>query len=183
MKKQPQFSYFNEPVKNVVPYKTINLADVYRALTSNYLKERTQQLRLISGKAENRNFKASNFPYVTFSGTFSKRNEKALIKHSGLIALDFDHVENVETLKQQLLTDKSLNTELLFISPNVNGIKWIVSIELSEKLTHGRMFQALFNYIKDTYSIEIDKACKDVSRATFLCHDSEAYIRPKHLIK
>ncbi|NQU53003.1 MAG: virulence protein E [Bacteroidetes bacterium] len=183
MKKQPQFSYYKEPVKNVVPYKTISMADVYRALTSNYLKERTHQLRLISGKAENRVFKASKFPYVTFSGIFSKRNEKSLMKHSGLIALDFDHVENVEALKTSLLIDPCLETELLFISPNGNGIKWIVSIELTKKYTHAKMFQAISTYIYKTYSIEVDNACKDVSRATFLCYDPEAYINPKYLVK
>ena len=72
---------------------------------------------------------------------------------------------------------------MLFISPNGNGLKWIVSIELTEKINHGQMFQALYNYIKDTYSSEVDKACKDVSRATFLCCDPEAYIRSKHLVQ
>ena len=128
MKEKPQFSYFNKPVRNVIPFKTITLADVYRALTSNYLKEHTNQLRLISGKAENRKFKATHFPYITASGIFSKRNEKALLKHSGLIALDFDHVENVDALKTRLLVDSYLKTELLFISPNGNGIKWVVKI-------------------------------------------------------
>lgn len=183
MKEKPQFSYFKEPVKNVIPFKTITLADVYRALTGSYLKEHTNQLRLISGKAENRAFKASKFPYVTFSGIFSKRNEKALIKHSGIIALDFDHVENVQTLKSRLLVDPCLETELLFISPNGNGIKWIIKIEIDGKYSHGQLFQALYNYIQTTHSIEVDKACKDVSRATFLCYDPEAYINPKHLIK
>lgn len=183
MKKQPQFSYFNAPVKNVVPLKAITFADVYRALTSNFLKERTTQLRLIADKAKNRAHKATHFPYVTFSGTFQKRNEKSLIQHSGLMSLDIDHVENVKSLKEKLLLDNYLVTELLFISPNGNGLKWIVQIDISGKYTHGQLFQALFNYIKNTYEIEIDKACKDVSRTTFLCYDPEAYINPKYLVK
>jgi hypothetical protein len=183
MKNQPQFSYYNEPVKNVVPIKAITFADVYRALTSNFLKERTNQLRLIADKAKNRQYKATYFPYVTFSGMFQKRNEKALIQHSGLIALDFDHVKEVNTLKEKLLIDNYLKTELLFTSPNGNGLKWIVKIDISGKYSHSQLFQALFNYIKNTYEIEIDKACKDVSRATFLCYDPEAFINPKYLVK
>jgi phosphoribosylformimino-5-aminoimidazole carboxamide ribonucleotide (ProFAR) isomerase len=41
---------------------------------------------------EARKFKAFNFDYVTFSGAFSKRNDKHLKKHSGLLTIDFDHI-------------------------------------------------------------------------------------------
>ncbi len=183
MKRKPQFSFFKAPVQNTDPYKNIGLKDAYLVITGKYLKTPTKKLRLIEDKVENRNFKASQFPYVTFSGTFISRNEKSLIEHSGLIALDFDHIKNLQEIKSKLLIDPFLETELLFISPNGNGIKWIVQIDISGKYSHAEMFLALFNYIKNTYEIEIDKACKDVSRATFLCYDPEAYINPKHLVK
>ena len=182
-KNQPQFCYFKKPVKNVIPFKTITFADVHRALTSDFLKVHTLQLRLISDKAKNREYKATYFPYVTFSGIFQKRNENSLIRHSGLIALDFDHVENLEALKEKLLVDPYLQTELLFVSPNGTGIKWIVEIDINGKYSHGELFQALYNYIKNTYEIEVDKACKDVCRATFLCYDPKAYVNPKYLVK
>ncbi len=187
MKKQniiaSKISFFEEPVTNTRPYKNIRLVDAFRAITSDYLKEPTQQLRSISEKDENRNFKAKHFPYVTFSGTFTQRKEKALIQHSGLIAIDFDHVKNVANLKSELLRDPYFETQLLFISPNGNGLKWIIPIDISEQYSHAKMFQAIYNYIKRTYSIEIDKACKDVSRATFLCYDPDAFINPKYLIQ
>jgi hypothetical protein len=183
MKEKPQFSYYKAPITNTKPYQVVTLKQVHQVITGKYFINQTQQLRLIDDKSRNREFKATQFHYVTFSGIFSKRNEKSLVSHSGLIALDFDHIDNVETLRKQLLNDPYLETDLLFISPNGNGIKWVISVELSEKLSHGQMFQALYNYIKDTYSIEVDKACKDISRATFLCYDPEAYIRPKHLVQ
>ncbi|MBN2635249.1 MAG: hypothetical protein JXR61_03195 [Prolixibacteraceae bacterium] len=183
MKKEPQFSFYKAPVQNTVPYKNIGLKDAYQVITGKYLKKQTHKLRLIDDKVENRNFKASQFPYVTFSGIFKQRNEKFLTQHSGLIALDFDHVENVSILREKLLIDPYLVTELLFISPNGNGLKWIVKIDISSKYSHSELFRALFNYIKNTYEIEIDKKCKDISRATFLCYDPEAYINPKYLVK
>ena len=178
-----KFSSFKAPITNVLPYKNITLADVYHAISGTYFQRQTQQLRLISVKDENRKFKATHFPYVCFSGTFKQRNEKSLIQHSGLIAIDFDHLEDVEKTKLQLLKDKYFETQLLFISPNGNGLKWIVSIDVSEEYPHGEMFRAIFNYIKDTYSIEVDRACKDISRATFLCYDPQAFIRPKYLVQ
>ena len=176
------FSSFKAPVTNILPYKNISLADVYHAISGTYFKKQTEQLRLIPAKDENRKFKASHFAYVTFSGTFSQRNEKSLIQHSRLIAIDFDHLEDVEKTKLQLLEDRYFETQLLFISPNGNGIKWVIEIEVSEKYTHGEMFQHIYFYILQTYSLKIDKACKDVSRATFLCYDPEAFVHPKYLI-
>ena len=177
------FSFFESPITNTQPFRNITIYDVYRAITSDYLEKPTQQLRLIKGKDENRKFKATNFSYVTFSGTFKHRNEKALIHHSGLIAIDFDHLENLACLKSKLLRDQYFETQLLFVSPNGNGLKWVIPIEVSEQYPHGEMFQAIFNYIKRMYSIEIDKACKDISRATFLCYDPEAFINPKYLVQ
>lgn len=179
----PKFSFFKAPITNTIPYESIGLAEAYKVISGTYVQKQTLQLRSIIDKKENSNYKINNFPYVTFSGTFSSRNEKALIKHSGLIAIDFDHLEDVHIIKNILLADPFFETELLFISPNGNGLKWIIEISISEKYSHRKMFQAIYNYIKRTYSIEIDKACKDVSRATFLCYDPDAYINPKYLIK
>jgi len=176
----PKFSYFKAPVTNTRPFKNISLFDVHRALITGYLKTPTQKLRSILAKDENRKFKASQFPYVTFSGIFTQRNENSLIKHSGLIAIDFDYLEDVASTRKILLKDRYFETELLFTSPNGNGLKWVIPIKISEKYPHTTMFQAIYNYIKSTYSIEIDKACKDVSRATFLCYDPHAYLHPKY---
>ena len=51
-----------------------------------------------------------------------------------------------------------------------------------DNYSHSYYFRALFNYIKETYSIEIDKSCRDVARASFLCYDPDAFIHPKHLV-
>jgi hypothetical protein len=139
-------------------------------------------LRTITDKNINREYKAVNFPYATFSGIFETRRESSLIQHSGLIAIDFDHLEAIEETKLKLLKDPYFETELLFISPNGNGLKWIIAIDI-QKFSHVEYFQAIFNYIKKTYSIEIDKACKDVCRATFLSYDPSAFIHPKHLVQ
>lgn len=177
-----KFSFFESPIKNTKPYRNITLYDAFRAITSDYLKEPTQQLRLIKGKDENRTFKATNFSYVTFSGSFTHRNEKGLIKHSGFIAIDFDHLENVKAVKLQLLKDPCFETELLFTSPNGNGLKWVIPTDTKGKLSHGEFFDAVRSYVQYTHRIEVDKSGRDVARACFLCHDPEAFLHPKYLI-
>ena len=54
--------------------------------------------------AEAKMYKATHFDYCTFSGLFRKRSEKELIMHSGLICLDFDHVDNMDIVRQKLLS-------------------------------------------------------------------------------
>jgi hypothetical protein len=178
--KSPVFSYFKAPVSNTVPYKEISLLDVHYLLLSNKLADQTATLRNIADMQEARKYKASLFPYVTFSGTFSKRNDQSLLRHSGLITIDFDHVDNVQDLKAKLLQDEYFETELLFVSPSGDGLKWIIPIDLA-KSKHQHYFKAIANYLKHQYQLEVDPSGKDVSRACFLPHDAEAFINPKYL--
>jgi hypothetical protein len=176
------FSFFKAPITNTKPHKAVSLLQVYNAIKGDYYKDRTQKLQAISDVVQARQFKAANFDYCTFSGVFTTRSDKALIKHSGLLCLDFDHLQNVEKLRFQLLQDEYFDTQLLFVSPSGNGLKWIISIDATT-MPHGDYFAAVANYILQTYGIAVDKSGKDISRACFLPHDSEAYINPIHLKK
>ena len=177
----PKFSYFKAPVNNIFPKCTLNLVETYNIIKSENNKSVTRQLRTIKSKSEARKFKASKFDYATFSGTFSKRNDNALIKHSGLLTIDFDHISSTQEIKNRLLKDEYFETELLFVSPSGDGLKWIISIDITEA-THQKFFNAISNYIKETYQLKVDKSGKDISRACFLPFDKNAYINPKYLI-
>ncbi len=176
----PKFSYFNAPVSNIYPKSTVNLVEVYELIKSTHYTSKTEQLRAIQAKGEARKYKASKFDYATFSGTFERRNDKALISHSGLLTIDFDHIENLQQLKILLLNDEYFETELLFVSPSGDGLKWIIPIDITES-THQNFFNAISNYIKEVYQLEVDKSGKDVSRACFLPSDPEVFINPKYL--
>lgn len=176
----PKFSFFRCPVTNTQPNAEMTILDVYGAIKSNKYKRQTEDLRSISESESARKYKARNFDYVTFSGIFSKRNDAALIKHSGLITLDFDHVSNLVEFREILLSDRFFETELMFVSPSGDGLKWILSIDLKE-CSHLEWFQAIAAYIKATYQLEVDKSGKDISRACFLPHDPMIYVNPNYL--
>jgi hypothetical protein len=176
----PLFSFFKAPVSNTKPHKAVSLLQIYNAIKGDYYKDRTQKLRAISDVAQARKFKVENFDYCTFSGTFTSRNDKALVKHSGLLCVDFDHLNSVETLFNRLLKDDYFDTLLLFRSPSGDGLKWIISID-TETATHGDYFAAVANYILQTYGVAVDKSGRDISRACFLPHDPQAFINPLYL--
>ncbi len=177
----PRFSIFKHPIQNVYPQsRSIGLRNTYSLIKSGAFSRQTQHLRSIQDKQKARSFKANNFYYVTFSGIFQKRSDQALVQHSGLLTIDIDHIESIDSIKALLLNDRFLETALLFTSPSGDGLKWIVHIDI-QKESHCNYFLAILNYLKHTYKIDIDKSGKDLSRACFLSHDPSVYINPKHL--
>jgi hypothetical protein len=181
-KKAFAFSFFKAPIKNTLPHKTVSLAQVYNAITGEYYKQHTEKLRSITDVVQARKYKAANFDYCTFSGVFTARNDKSLVTHSELMCIDFDHVQNTDTLRQALLADEYFDTQLLFVSPSGDGLKWIIEID-TRKAPHGEYFASVANYILQTYSVEVDKSGKDISRACFLPFDPNAFINPLLLNK
>lgn len=181
-KKAFAFSFFKAPIKNTLPHKTVSLAKVYNAITGEYYKQHTEKLRSITDVVQARKYKAANFDYCTFSGVFTARNDKSLVTHSELMCIDFDHVQNTDTLRQALLADEYFDTQLLFVSPSGDGLKWIIEID-TRKAPHGEYFASVANYILQTYSVEVDKSGKDISRACFLPFDPNAFINPLLLNK
>jgi hypothetical protein len=171
------FSFFKAPVQNIIPHKSISLLDAYNYIVGEYAKQRTEKLRSIKEPKQARQFKANNFDYCTFSGVFTSRNDKKIVQHSGLMAVDFDHLPNLEEVRQSLLVDEYFDTQLLFVSPSGDGLKWIISID-TKQTTHSNYFAAVANYILQTYGIEVDKSGRDISRACFLPHDPNAFINP-----
>jgi len=99
-----------------------SLLQIYNVITGNYYKSRTEHLRSITDPAQARKFKAANFDYCTFSGIFTTRSDKELIKHSDLLCIDFDHLPNLSEIRNRLLADEYFETQLLFTSPSGDGL-------------------------------------------------------------
>ena len=99
------------------PSRQVSLIEVYHLIKGNDFASCTSTLRNISEPKDARKYKAQNFDYVTFSGSFSKRNDANLQRHSGLLTIDFDHIEDIPSLKTALLSDHYFETELLFVNP------------------------------------------------------------------
>ena len=195
---EPSFSFFKRPVTNTIPFKQVTLVDIYNLIKGTNsptspgsclhesevvkpsLEELTVCLRSIANAKQAKKYKAMWFHYVTFSGTFSKRSDNSLIRHSGLLTIDFDNLPDPPALKEKLLQDEYFETELLFVSPSGKGLKWIIPVDLATA-SHQQYFLAISNYILATYGLKIDPSGKDVSRACFLPHDPNIYINPKYL--
>lgn len=129
------------------------------------------QLRACEDPKERKKIKTL-LPSICFSGTFDKREDKSLIKHSGLIAIDFDHLgERLPELKARLIKDRY--TFILFISPSGDGLKLVVKIP-DDINTHALSAYALTDYYGDEKLDEF----KDVSRICFESYDPDIFYNP-----
>jgi hypothetical protein len=176
----PLFSFFRAPVQNTIPWCTVNLPFVYDLIRGDTYAEVTRMLREISDPFRVRIFKAQSFDFMTPSGIFAKREAKYLLRHSGLIVFDFDHVDDLNGLKATLLADSCLDTALLYTSPSGKGLKWLASVDL-KLATHEEYFKAIQNYLELSYGIKADASGKDIARCCFLSYDPEVFIHPKYL--
>ena len=71
-------------------------------------KELVVQIRKEKDKAKRNELKKS-LPSICFSGTFNKRSDSGLIKHSGLICLDFDGYPKKKDLQQDKVKFEKIN--------------------------------------------------------------------------
>lgn len=110
-------------------------------------------------------------PYVTVSGTFSKRNNQGLIKHSGFLAIDFDDVTDYGDAFNILINDPY--TFAAFRSISGKGLCAIVKINGDKHLDS---FLGLEAYYFQHYQLICDPSCKDLSRPRYLSYDPDIFI-------
>ena len=112
-------------------------------------------------------------PAICFSGKFTKRNDKSLSQHSGLICLDFDGYNNQRDLlqeKERLSKNKYVYS--VFISPSGKGLKAIVKIPPLPD-NHVSYFNSLEKHFN---SPQFDKTCKNISRVCYESYDPLIHI-------
>lgn len=130
------------------------------------VQETINKIRGITDEVEQMKLKRQ-LSAISFSGKFSKRGDKNLIEHSGLICLDFDHLTDIERTKSELILHPYIFA--CWVSPSGHGLKALVKISDTEN--HKGHFDALKNIFP-----EIDPKCRNVERLCFESFDPEIYI-------
>ncbi len=154
--------------------------NVFDKTTPHYIPLQQALERIQSGKSstlvsevrDGDKEKKKELPVVCFSGEFSSRSDDALFEHSGLVVLDFDHVD-VDATKTSLATDDFIHS--CWTSPSGNGVKAIVRITNPER--HRDHFRALIKYFERTHGLELDESGINESRACFESHDPDIIIK------
>jgi hypothetical protein len=111
-------------------------------------------------------------PGILFSGEFTSRRKSGLVRHSGLVCADFDHVADPVALRDQLAADPYCLAA--FVSPSGDGLKALFVVDPGR--SHGESWRAVDAHCRDAFGVGTDPATKDVSRLCFVSHDPDAYI-------
>lgn len=153
-------------------YKTsgipVELTGILKAIKNGKWKDKVELYRNTGEGKE-------TSPAVTVSGKFENaRKASQLTDHSGFIAMDFDDIDDIEHLENELRTDKY--TYSLFRSISGNGLCAIVKIDGKK---HKDAFKSLEAYYLKHYSVGIDPSCKDVSRLRIISYDPNLYLNPE----
>jgi len=154
--------------KNVFDKNEPHIVHVKTALER--IKSGQSQTTIDEVRSGNKESK-KKLPVVCFSGEFASRSDEALFEHSGLIVLDFDHID-VEKSKSVLSTDPYVYS--CWISPSGDGLKALVRITHPER--HRDHFRALKTYFYKQYDLEVDESGINESRACFESYDKDIAI-------
>lgn len=118
---------------------------------------------------EKRNKLKSELKSVCFSGEFSRRSAKNIIRHSGFVCLDFDDVDDPVCLRDSLQDNEYIYSA--FISPSGNGVKALVKVP-KDIQNHKKYYEA----ICETFDSNLDTKTKDVSRVCYESYDPDLFI-------
>lgn len=166
-------SYFDKK-----PHCTISFELFCSAVIYEEFRDAVNEIRSSENKAERDKLKAI-LPAVTISGLFAERKSECLVKHSGLICLDFDSNDNPsvsdwEEIKKTLSEVKNV----AFAALSVSGRGCFAIIPLGFPHRHLEQFKALqIDFIM--LGLKIDKACSDVSRLRGMTSDPKAWYNPE----
>lgn len=178
------FSLFKQPIThNLSPVSNVGLQQVFEYLTDPETGANTLHLRrlIADGQTEAaKAWKLAQFPAVTFSATFAPTRAAANLQtFSGLLCVDFDHLQNIEAARARLLNYENMRPVLLFTSPSGNGIKAVYRVPAdTTPASFADVWRAAAFTLKVDLHLEADPACKDVSRLCFLPYDRAAVYQP-----
>ena len=134
-------------------------------------KKTIDKIRSETDEAKQKKLK-EKLPAATIAGTFTTKTNDGICQFSGLIAMDFDHLnERLAEALNRLRSD--LHTFAVWRSVRGNGLCVLVKI-MSERWEDS--FLGLEHYYADKYGIIADPSCKNVNRLRFISYDPDLTI-------
>lgn len=153
----------------------INLSTALSRIKNGKSKERVDKIRSFDADdKKGRQGVKQSLPAVVFSGVLPKgeRSDEALEYHSGLIVLDFDHVDTTMG-KAVLAADKYIKA--VWVSPGGDGLKALVEVTNTER--HRDHYRSLVRYFADQYELELDTSGANESRLCFESYDPDIVVK------
>ena len=165
------------------PTLPVDEAQFYALVRGTQWKETIDKFRETGDQKLKRGLPAFIFQ-ATFDETESKNGKvgrwrkQAATRLTGLVVMDIDHVEDPHAvydswLKVHDLT--ALGIELVYITPSGKGLKVVFKANVEYNLIDNQHAMA------KVLGVEVDEACKDASRMSFICKEEDILFIDKEL--
>ena len=121
---------------------------------------------------------------ATFDETESKKGKlgawrkQAATRLTGLVVMDVDHVENPQEkfVEWKALDFGKLGILLVYVTPSGHGLKVVFKADV----TKGNLIDNQHAMAK-VLGVEVDESCKDASRMSFICKETDILYMDKEL--
>ena len=167
------------------PTLPVDEAQFYALVRAGKWNENIDKFRETGDASLKRKLPAFIFQ-ATFDATTSKAGKagawrkQAATRLTGLVVMDVDHIENPLTLYQGWIEKgldlKQLGILFIYVTPSGKGIK----IVFKARLDWGNLIDNQHR-MAEILGVEVDESCKDASRMSFICKESDILYIDKEL--
>lgn len=170
----PTISYYNS-VRDTSSQDVRDLETLLYEIGNGKFQDEVLKIRAAKQSGKDYKELKKKLPGFTVSGTFEKRFDNHLKKHSGYIAIDIDNIEDVNEYDKFFIELKrDPYTAALFRSVSGAGLCIIIKIKNTEK--HRDLFRGYTDYLFGTYNIIADPSGVNPSRLRFVSYDEDIYV-------
>ena len=125
-------------------------------------------------------FQATFDETVSKNGKTGRWRKQAATRLTGLVVMDVDHIEEPLTIYQgwveKGLDWKALGIVLIYITPSGKGLKIVFKADAKK----GNLIDNQ-HAMAEVLGVEVDESCKDASRMSFICKESDILYLDKEL--
>ena len=174
------FSYQKSFVNPTLP---VDEAQFFALVRATQWNEAIDKFRETGDQSLKRKLPAFIFQAM-FDETLSKAGKKgrwrkqAATRLTGLVVMDIDHVENPKQKFEEwkALDFGALGILLIYITPSGHGIKVVFKADVAK----GNLIDNQ-HAMAEVLGVEVDESCKDASRMSFICKESDILYIDKEL--
>ena len=162
---------------NTLPAKRMSLDYALRQIQEGEYREYADKVRNARTREEMDRAKF-DAPGFSFSGIFERRGKERLIRHSGIMAIDIDHLDgDVFSEKERLMKNPYVYS--VFLSISGKGLKVLVKVPESLDAESHKLY---YRAIAEDFGVDEDRRAQDVARYTNVTYDPDLHLNPGALV-
>lgn len=156
---------------NTLPAKRMSVDYALRLIQEGRYREYADKVRNAKTREELDRAKF-DAPGFSFSGIFERRGKDRLIRHSGIMAIDIDHLDGDVFLEKERLM-KNPYVYSVFLSISGKGLKVLVKVPDGLDAERHKLY---YKAIAEDFGVDEDRRAQDVARYTNVTYDPDLYL-------